>query len=52
MKLLLNWSPEFTIEEGLKETVEWVGKMGIKLSYSFTSWPSQYRNNFHNIESK
>ena len=49
---LLNWSPEFTIEEGLKKTVEWVGKTGIKLSSSFTSWPSQYRNNFHNIESK
>ena len=35
-KKLLNWSPEFTIEEGLKKTVEWAGKSGIKLNSSFT----------------
>jgi len=51
-KKLLNWSPEFTIEEGLKKTVEWAGKSGIKLNSSFTSWPSQYRNNFQNKDSK
>ena len=39
-KKLLNWSPEFTIEEGLKKTVEWAGKSGIKLNSSFTSFSS------------
>ena len=45
-KKLLGWEPEISIEDGLKTTIDWAKKSGIKLNTFFSGWPIDYRNNF------
>jgi len=40
---LLKWSPEISLEDGLKITIDWVKNNGIKLQDTFTGFRSPYR---------
>lgn len=44
-KNLLKWSPEISLEDGLKITIDWVKNNGIKLQDPFTGFRSPYRIN-------
>ena len=44
-KNLLKWSPEISLEDGLKITIDWVKNNGIKLQDPFTGFRSPYRTN-------
>jgi len=48
-KKLLQWKPDVSIEEGLKNTIEWAKKSGININIDTSSgWPSDYRRGFQN----
>ena len=42
-KNILNWSPEISVEDGLKITIDWTIKNGIKFLDTFTGFKSPYR---------
>ena len=42
-KNLLKWSPEISLEDGLKITIEWVKNNDIKFQEPFTGFRSLYR---------
>jgi len=39
-KELLNWEPEISLENGLKQTIDWVTKYGINIKAPFRNWGS------------
>ena len=42
---LLEWKPEISIEDGLKNTINWATENGIKFNKPEHGWPSTYRDN-------
>jgi nucleoside-diphosphate-sugar epimerase len=44
---LLGWHPKVSIKEGLKLTIGWAEKNGIRLKTAFKGWPATYTRNFY-----